>query len=49
MAADNATDGNARIEVLISDMNGRLRGKQIPISAENKVWSGAVQVGRAHV
>lgn len=44
MAADNATEGNARIEVLISDMNGRLRGKQIPISAENKVWSGAVRL-----
>ncbi|MGY5780604.1 glutamine synthetase family protein [Rhizobium sp. LEGMi135b] len=44
MAADNATEGNARIEVLISDMNGRLRGKQIPISAERKVWSGAVRL-----
>ena len=44
MAADNATEGNARIEVLISDMNGRLRGKQIPIAAENKVWSGAVRL-----
>ncbi|AGB70527.1 MULTISPECIES: glutamine synthetase family protein [Rhizobium] len=44
MAADNATEGNARIEVLISDMNGRLRGKQIPISAEKKVWSGAVRL-----
>jgi glutamine synthetase len=44
MAADNATEGNARIEVLISDMNGRLRGKQIPISAEKKVWSDAVRL-----
>ncbi|MFT4181589.1 MAG: glutamine synthetase family protein [Rhizobium sp.] len=44
MAADNATEGNARIEVLISDMNGRLRGKQIPIKAEKKVWSGAVRL-----
>ncbi|MGZ9721070.1 glutamine synthetase family protein [Rhizobium miluonense] len=44
MVADNATEGNARIEVLISDMNGRLRGKQIPIAAENKVWSGAVRL-----
>ncbi|AYG65612.1 MULTISPECIES: glutamine synthetase family protein [unclassified Rhizobium] len=44
MAADNATEGNARIEVLISDMNGRLRGKQIPIAAEKKVWSGAVRL-----
>ncbi|MDK4739011.1 glutamine synthetase family protein [Rhizobium sp. CNPSo 3464] len=44
MAADNATEGNARIEVLISDMNGRLRGKQIPMAAEKKVWSGAVRL-----
>ena len=44
MTADNATEGNARIEVLISDMNGRLRGKQIPISAEKKVWSDAVRL-----
>lgn len=44
MAADNATKGMARIEVLISDMNGRLRGKQIPIEAEKKVWSGAVRL-----
>ena len=44
MAADNATEGTARIEVLISDMNGRLRGKQIPMEAEKKVWSGAVRL-----
>lgn len=44
MAADNATKGTARIEVLIADMNGRLRGKQIPIEAEKKVLSGAVRV-----
>ncbi|MEF0939814.1 glutamine synthetase family protein [Rhizobium sp. BR 362] len=44
MVADNATEGTARIEVLISDMNGRLRGKQISIEAEKKVWSGAVRL-----
>ena len=44
MAADNATEGTARIEVLISDMNGRLRGKQIPIEAEKKVWANAVRL-----
>ncbi|MEZ2220682.1 glutamine synthetase family protein [Rhizobium sp. RCC_161_2] len=44
MAADNATKGLARIEVLIADMNGRLRGKQIPIEAEKKVLSGAVRL-----
>ena len=34
----------ARIEVLLVDMNGRLRGKQIPLDAEKKVWSGAVRL-----
>ncbi|CAN7219947.1 glutamine synthetase family protein [Rhizobium rhizogenes] len=44
MAADKETKGLARIEVLIADMNGRLRGKQIPIDAEKKVWAGAVRL-----
>ncbi len=44
MAADKASEGTARIEVLAVDMNGRLRGKQIPIEAEKKVWSGAVRL-----
>jgi glutamine synthetase len=33
-----------RIEILLVDMNGRLRGKQIPLEAEKKVWSGAVRL-----
>jgi glutamine synthetase len=33
-----------RIEILLVDMNGRLRGKQIPLEAEKKVWQGAVRL-----
>lgn len=51
MAADKTTDGSVtgsfappRIEILIADMNGRLRGKQIPLEAENKIWSGTVRL-----
>lgn len=33
-----------RIEILLVDMNGRLRGKQIPLEAEDKVWKGAVRL-----
>lgn len=33
-----------RIEILLVDMNGRLRGKQIPLEAEKKIWSGAVRL-----
>ena len=33
-----------RIEILLVDMNGRLRGKQIPLEAEKKVWSGGVRL-----
>ncbi|MDB5555869.1 MAG: Glutamate--putrescine ligase [Rhizobium sp.] len=33
-----------RIEILLVDMNGRLRGKQMPLDAEKKVWSGAVRL-----
>lgn len=32
------------MEVLIVDMNGRLRGKQVPLEAEKKVWSGAIRL-----
>lgn len=43
-AKDDTPDPAARIEVLIVDMNGRLRGKQIPLSAEKKVWAGDVRL-----
>jgi len=33
-----------RVEVLLVDMNGRLRGKQLPLEAEKKLWSGAVRL-----
>jgi glutamine synthetase len=33
-----------RIEILLVDMNGRLRGKQLPLDAEKKVWSGATRL-----
>lgn len=41
---DDVPEAAARIEVLTVDMNGRLRGKQIPIAAEKKVWEGAVRL-----
>ncbi|MCX8999172.1 glutamine synthetase family protein [Rhizobiaceae bacterium BDR2-2] len=44
-AADaDSTDPTACFEILIADMNGRLRGKRLPLSAEKKVWSGAVRL-----
>lgn len=33
-----------RIEILLVGMNGDLRGKQIPLSAQNKVWDGKVRL-----
>ena len=33
-----------RIEILLVDMNGRLRGKQVPLEAEKKIWSGAMRL-----
>lgn len=33
-----------RIEILLIGMNGDLRGKQIPIEAEKKVWDGTVRL-----
>ncbi|WP_132518062.1 glutamine synthetase family protein [Rhizobium sp. BK376] len=36
--------GMPRIEVLTIDMNGRLRGKQLPIDAEKKIWEGGVRL-----
>ncbi|MBB4954435.1 glutamine synthetase [Agrobacterium vitis] len=43
--AQNAPlDPQARIEVLLVGMNGDLRGKMIPISAEDKVWKNTVRL-----
>ena len=33
-----------RIEVLTVDMNGRLRGKQLPLEAEKKIWEGGARL-----
>jgi len=33
-----------RIEILLVGMNGDLRGKQIPLEAEKKVWEGTVRL-----
>lgn len=33
-----------RIEILLVGMNGDLRGKQIPLSAEKKIWDGSVRL-----
>jgi glutamine synthetase len=41
MAVDTALP---RIEILLVGMNGDLRGKQIPLEAENKVWDGTVRL-----
>lgn len=41
MASDPATP---RIEILLVGMNGDLRGKQIPLTAEKKVWDGTVRL-----
>ncbi|MCL6707506.1 glutamine synthetase family protein [Pseudomonas sp. R2.Fl] len=44
-AADtSSTDTSARIEVLLVGMNGDLRGKMIPIKAEEKVWKNTVRL-----
>jgi glutamine synthetase len=36
--------GLPRIEVLTVDMNGRLRGKQLPLDADKKIWEGSVRL-----
>jgi glutamine synthetase len=41
MAAETAPP---RIEILLVGMNGDLRGKQIPLEQEKKVWDGAVRL-----
>ncbi len=33
-----------RIEIILVGMNGDLRGKQIPLEAEKKVWDGSVRL-----
>ncbi|MDO6965342.1 glutamine synthetase family protein [Rhizobium alvei] len=43
-AATSAFALPPRIEILLVDMNGRLRGKQIPPDAESKIWKGAVRL-----
>ena len=44
-AADlTAADPSARIEVLLVGMNGDLRGKMIPLKAEDKVWKNTVRL-----
>lgn len=44
VAANPAADPSARIEVLLVGMNGDLRGKMIPIKAEDKVWKNTVRL-----
>ena len=41
MAAETAPP---RIEILLVGMNGDLRGKQIPLEQEKKVWDGSVRL-----
>ncbi|MBP1852440.1 glutamine synthetase family protein [Rhizobium halophytocola] len=44
-SADAQThDPSARIEVLLVGMNGDLRGKMIPLKAEEKVWKNQVRL-----
>jgi glutamine synthetase len=48
MTSDNmhgkAAGGDPRIEILLVGMNGDLRGKQIPLEAQKKVWAGEVRL-----
>ncbi|HVK91713.1 MAG TPA: glutamine synthetase, partial [Mycoplana sp.] len=50
MSSESPAAGNApanapsRIEILLVGMNGDLRGKQIPLEAEKKVWDGTVRL-----
>ncbi len=43
-SVEQKSDNQARIEILLVGMNGDLRGKQIPMSAEKKVWEGSVRL-----
>ncbi len=42
--ATGAVAEPAHIEILVVDMNGRLRGKRVPIDSENKIWEGAIRL-----
>jgi glutamine synthetase len=42
--AGDSQDPQARIEVLLVGMNGDLRGKMIPLNAEDKVWKNTVRL-----
>jgi glutamine synthetase len=39
-----AATGEPRIEILLVGMNGDLRGKQIPLDAQKKIWEGEVRL-----
>lgn len=39
-----AASGNPRVELLLVGMNGDLRGKQIPLDAQKKIWAGEVRL-----
>ncbi len=39
-----AGEGDPRFEILVVGMNGDLRGKQLPLSAEKKVWAGDIRL-----
>lgn len=50
MRKDSTANGNVpanappRIEIMLVGMNGDLRGKQIPLEAEKKIWDGTVRL-----
>ncbi len=39
-----AAGGDPRIEIILVGMNGDLRGKQIPLEAQKKIWAGEVRL-----
>ncbi|QRM54790.1 glutamine synthetase family protein [Sinorhizobium sp. BG8] len=43
-AATSSPDLPPRIEILLVGMNGDLRGKQIPLEGEKKIWDGSVRL-----
>lgn len=44
VAGTTPANAPSRIEILLVGMNGDLRGKQIPLEAEKKVWEGTVRL-----
>lgn len=48
MASDKSNDkaaaSDARVEILLVGMNGDLRGKQIPLGMQKKIWAGEVRL-----